>query len=128
MKLILFVLLGIIAFTALLSGLLLVSNPDGSILSLPLSLLEGTPFRNYFLPGMMLAVTVGGINMIAVFLNMQRHAKRYNWAMAGGFVCCAWIITQIILIGSVHWLHITYLMTGLLIILIAYHLKGKWAV
>jgi len=37
-------------------------------------------------------------------------------------------LVQLLLIQAAHWLHFIYLGIGLLIILIAYQLKGKWAV
>lgn len=128
MKTILFVLVAFIGLTATFSGLLMISNPDGGIFNLPLSLLDGTPFKNFMIPGILLTTIVGGINLLAVFFNMQRHVSRYNWALAGGFVICGWIVVQMLLIHAAHWLHFLYLGIGLLIILLAYQLKGKWAV
>ena len=127
MKLILFTLVAFIAITSTLSGLLMISNPDGRILNLTLSLLNGTPFKNFLMPGILLTSLVGSINLLAVFYNIQRHPGRYNWAMAGGIMITGWIIVQMLLIQAAHWLHFIYLGIGLLIILIAYQLKGKWA-
>ena len=128
MKTLLFILITFIAASAILSGLLMMSSPYGEILNLPLSLLEGTPFKDYLIPGLLLTTIVGGTNLLAILYNLQRHANRYNWAMASGIVISGWIITQMILIGTLHWLHFIYLGAGLLIVLIAYQLKGKWAV
>ncbi len=127
MKLLLFILVSFIAVTSTLSGLLMVSKPDGGILNLQLSLLDGTPFKDFLIPGILLTTIVGGVNLLALFYNMQRHANRYNWAMAGGIMISGWIIVQMILIHAAHWLHFLYLGIGVLIILLAYQLKGKWA-
>jgi hypothetical protein len=128
MKTLLLILVSFIAITATLSGLLMITNPGGEIMSMPLSLLQGTPFKDFQIPGILLTVTVGGVNLAAVFYNVQRHNSRYNWAIAGGILISGWIIAQLILIQVVHWLHFIYLGIGLLIVLIAYQLKGKWAV
>ena len=128
MKSILFILVSFIAITSTLSGLLMISNPDGEILNLKVSLLEGTPFKNFLMPGILLTATVGSINLLAVFYNMQRHPDRYNWAIAGGIMISAWIIMHMILIQAIQWLQFLYLGVGILIILLAYQLKGKWAV
>jgi len=128
MKTLLFILISFIAITALLSGIIMVSNPDGSIMNLPLSLLNGTPFKNFTIPGLILAIIVGGVNLVAVFFNLKRHKTRYNWATAGGLVITGWIIVQMFLIGSVHWLHLFYLAIGILIMLLAWQLKGRWMV
>ena len=128
MKSLLFILIAFIAVTSSLSGLLMISSPDGSILNLPPGLLKETPFKNFLLPGILLTVMVGSVNLVAVFYNMQRDPKRYKWATAGGIMITGWIIVQFLLIQSAHWLHFLYLCIGILIILIAYQLKGKWAV
>ena len=128
MKSILFILVSFIAVTALVSGIVMISNPDGSIMNLPLGLLDGTPFRDFKIPGILLAVFVGGTNLFAVFFNLKRHRSRYNWALAGGLVISGWIIIQMILIGTFHWLHVFYLAIGILIMLFSFQLKGKWMV
>ena len=128
MKSLLFFLVSFVAVTSTLSGLIMISNPDGRILNLSLDLLEGTPFKNFMIPGILLTATVGGTNLLAVFYNLQRHPNRYNLAMAGGTMISGWIITQMILIQAVNWLHIVSLVIGIMIILLSYHLKGKWAV
>jgi hypothetical protein len=128
MRTILFILVSFIAVTATLSGLLMISNPGGQIMNLPLGLLKTTPFKDYLIPGILLTVLVGGVNLLAVFYNLQRSPNRYNWAMAGGILIVGWIVVQVILISSLHWLHFIYLIVGVAIVLIAYQLKGKWAV
>ncbi len=128
MKTILFILISFIAVTAILSGLLMISNPNGGLMNLPLNLLDGTPFNNFLIPGILLATIVGGVNLLALFYIMQHHVSRYNWAIAGGIMITGWIVVQMILIHAAHWLHFLYLGIGILIILLAYQLKGKWAV
>ena len=128
MKTILFILISIVAITAFLSGLVMIINPDGSVFNLSPGLLENTPFSNYRIPGLLLALLVGGVNLTALFFIMQRHPGRYNWAIAGSFMISIWILVQLLLIQAAHWLQFIYLGIGVLIILIAYQLKGKWAV
>jgi hypothetical protein len=128
MKTLLFILISFIAVTSTLSGIFMISRPDGEILNLPISLLEGTPFKDFLVPGILLTTIVGGANLLAVFFNMQRNPNRYNWAITGGVTITGWIIAQMILIRTIHWLHFIYLGIGFLIVLIAYQLKGKWAV
>lgn len=125
MKTLLFILLCFVALTATLSGMMMIISPDGSSLSLSLGLLKGSPFRDFQIPGILLAMFVGGSNMVAVFYNMARHRNRYNWALAGGLTISGWIIAQMIIIQTFHWLHIVYLVTGIIIILAAFQLKGK---
>ena len=125
MKSMLFLMISFVGITTLLSGVLMMSIPDGSILGLPLSVLKNTPFEDFKLPGLLLFFFVGSVNMIAVFYNLIKHPKRYNWAIAGGTAIVIWIIIQYLLIQQSMWLDIVYLLCGLIIILTALQLKGK---
>jgi hypothetical protein len=127
MKALLFILISFLAITAFICGLIMVSNPDGKAMGLDSIVLKETPFKNFLVPGMFLTI-VGTVNLIAVFFNIKRHSSRYNWALAGGVMICGWIVVQMILIQIFYWLQFLYLVIGILIILVAYGLKGKWVV
>ncbi len=105
----------------------MISNPDGKALGLALNMLIETPFKDFLIPGIFLTL-VGVINFIATFYNIQRNKNRYTWALAGGLMLCGWIFAQLILIRQISWLQFLYIGIGLLTILTAYQLKGKWAV
>jgi hypothetical protein len=124
LKTLLFILVSIIGITATSSGLMMVSDPGGQALNLPISLLDNSPFNNFFIPGILLTI-IGAINLFAVFYNMQRNPNRYNWTMAGGILISGWIIVQVILIQNFYWLHFAFLVSGILIMLISLQLKGK---
>lgn len=128
MKTLLFILVSFVALTSVISGLIMMSDPEGVILNMSVSLLGGTPFRDFLIPGIILATVVGGVNLLAVAYNMNRHPSRYNWALAGGLMITGWIVVQMLLIQMANWLHFLYLIVGILIILTAYQLKGKWVV
>ncbi len=125
MKSFLFLLISFIALTSTLTGILLMSVPDGVILNLPLSLLKDTPFDNYFIPGLLLTLFIGAPHFIAFYYNLIRHPKMYNYAIAAGMILCIWMITQISIFNGILWADITMILIGLMIVLIAYQLRGK---
>lgn len=127
MKTLLLILVSFVAVTAIPSGLLLVISPGGDIIHLPLSLLNSTPFKSFLLPGIILTFIVGGVNLLAAISLIRGSVNRYNGALAGGIIISGWIVVQVILINAVHWLHFLYFGIGIIIILLAYQLKGKWA-
>jgi uncharacterized BrkB/YihY/UPF0761 family membrane protein len=128
MKTLLLILLLFVSISAIVSGILLIISPDGGILSLPPDLLTDTPFRNFLLPGIILACIVGGTNLFAVYYNLKKHPRRYGWAITGGVVMIGWIVAQITLVRTLNWLQFVYISVGVLVILIAWQLKGKWIV
>lgn len=101
------------------------SVPDGVILNLPLSLLKDTPFKDYFIPGLLLTLLIGGSHFLAVYYNLIRHPRRYNYAIAAGFLLCVWMIAQISVFNGILWADVTMILIGIMIVLIAYQLRGK---
>lgn len=125
MRTLLFILVCFVAITSLVSGILIITHPDGSVMQMSVDLLKTSPFKNFLIPGIVLTVLVGGTNLLAAFFNMQRNANRYNWALAGGIMISGWTVVQMILINTVFWLQFVYLGIGVIIMLIAYQLMGK---
>lgn len=129
MRILIFILLGFVTLTAIGSGLMMIADPSGSALGLPLDLLETTPFANFLFPGILLASLVGGSALLALFFWMDRqHAKAYNWSLASGGILSVWILFQMLLVQWFHWLPLVFLVVGLGIVLGAVQLKKKWLV
>jgi hypothetical protein len=100
MKSFLFVLTSFVAVTSLLSGLLMISNPDGEAFNLSIRLLKGTPFRDFKIPGILLATLVGATNLAASLFIIIRRQKRYVWSLTGGILLCGWVIAEIAMIDT----------------------------
>lgn len=88
-------------------------------------LLKTSPFKTFLIPGIVLTVFVGGSSAVALVLNILKNKRRYEWAIAAGVMTCGWVIVQMVLINIFFWLQFVYLGIGILMILIAYQLKGK---
>lgn len=128
MRVFLLILLVFVGATATVSGLMLMIRPDGALMQMPTAILLTSPFRNFFIPGIVLFALVGLVNGMAACLLIRRHPAQYDWAMVGGVMIGGWIVVQIILIQSLSWLQFIYLGAGLLMVLAARQLKGKWLV
>jgi hypothetical protein len=78
-----------------------------------LSLLNGTPFADYTVPGLILG-TAGIVSLVALALVWL--ASRLTGDFAGAFagaVTAGWIVGEVILLGVVSWpLQALYLVTG----------------
>jgi len=125
LKTILFILISFIAVSTLLIGIILMSVPDGSILQFPMTILKDSPFKDFRLPGFLLFILVGGVNIIAVYYNMISDARRYNWAIAGSVIVILWSLTQYFLLETSFVIDMFYLFLSISIILISMQLKGK---
>ena len=127
MRTLLILLLGFTGLSALISGISMIAAPNDSMQQLPVLLLGPTPFEDLLIPGILLAVVIGGLNMLALFFYIQHYAGRYNLSLAAGLVTSAWIIGQMTIIGAANGLQLLYLAAGVLTILVSLQLKRQAA-
>jgi hypothetical protein len=80
---------------------------------------EGSPFDDYFIPGLVLFVVVGGSFLaaaIAVFAKL--HIAR-TAAFAAGTIVLGWLAVETAMIGYVSWMQPATTIGGLLVLLLA---------
>ena len=98
---------------ALPAGVLMMIFPDGSGLGIPPGLLTGSPFTDYFIPGVFLLLLNGLFQMAGAVLTF----KKSQWAgKAGaclGILLMFWICIQVYFIGLVSFLQPFYFLLGL---------------
>ncbi len=99
--------------TALWGGAELVWRTDGSIIRLPISILKRTPFRDFLIPGLLLAGVVGVANTVAGVVALRRHVLANRAAFVSGGILVTWIVVEMLLLQGVHWLHAVCLLLGL---------------
>ncbi|MBS1773779.1 MAG: DUF998 domain-containing protein [Bacteroidetes bacterium] len=111
-RIILLTVLGYEGLGALLGGCLLVAEPDGQLMDMPVDLMHGA-FSNFLIPGIIL-FALGVLNVVAFFAVLRRTQS--DWLMAGlamgGLNIWFWI--EIAILQVIHWLH---LMWGLPVII-----------
>jgi hypothetical protein len=74
-------------------GISLMAGPHGEIMHMPVSYLQGSPFPDYLIPGLLLALVLGVLPLVA-FVGLLR---RRTWAWFAAFtVGCGLIIFEIV--------------------------------
>ena len=84
---------------AIAGGLALIAGPHGEIIPLPLSLLAGSPFADYLVPGAILFTILGLGPLGAAILAWRRHPAAPFLAFAVGCALLIWLAVQIATIG-----------------------------
>ena len=101
-----------IGLGALVGGFMLMKDPSGSALGVPLSFLEASPFPDFLIPGIFL-LTVNGVgSMIGAGLSFTRRRYAQEIAIVLGAILVAWIVIQVVIIRSFSWMHILYFILG----------------
>ena len=107
--------------SAIAGGIALVGDPSGGNLPIPLSLLEGSPFDDYLIPGLILLVVLGICPMVVLFGLWTRQYWGWISALLVGLALMGWIVVQVIIIGysSQPPLQLIYGLLGVVIVILA---------
>lgn len=101
-----------IGLGALGGGFMLVKDPSGSELGLPISLLEGSLFPDFLIPGIFLLAVNGIGSLIGAGLSFTGRRYAQEIAIFLGAILVAWILIQVVIISSFNWLHVLYFILG----------------
>jgi hypothetical protein len=123
----LYILVCLVAISATLFSMLWLYSPDILILQLLPGMQGSVTYKDFIIPAVAISGVIGVVHLLAIFHLLQGDAKGYNYALAGGILLMLWMVLQMMILGSAHWLHFIYLFVGLLTCLVAWQLKGKWA-
>jgi hypothetical protein len=110
--------LGLLAFLglgALAGGVALVAKPDGSVMHLPLSYLEGSPFPDFLVPGLILGGLFGVGSYVVAWLGWRNTRPAPFLAFAIGCAMMIWIVVELAIIKDLSFLHPLFFCVGLAI-------------
>jgi hypothetical protein len=106
------VLLGI---GATAGGIALVVKPDGSVMHMPLSYLDGSLFADYLVPGLILGGLFGVGSLVVAAMGLLRLRVAPFLAFVIGCGQMIWIAVQLTIIDEFSFLHPTMFGVGLVI-------------
>jgi disulfide bond formation protein DsbB len=99
---------------AVAGGWVLLTDPSGAGMGFRTAQLAGSPFPNYFIPGLILFGVNGVGSLIGAAMSFRRQRHAGVVAMALGVIMMAWLGIQVMVIGAVHWLQPFMFGAGLL--------------
>lgn len=126
-------LLGFIAIGALYGGIAILASPDGTLLKLPDGLLEGSVFKNFLVPGIILLTVFGVFPLFTIYCLLKKpewkffekfnllpdHHFSWTFAIYAGIGQIIWINIQTLIINQVYFLHTMLSSIGILIVCLA---------
>ncbi|KKM64938.1 hypothetical protein LCGC14_1496320 [marine sediment metagenome] len=125
--------LAFLGLGAIGGGTALIISPNGNLMGMPLSMLKISPFKSFFIPGIILLSILGIAPMLLIIalLNQpsSRFAERFNffvdmhWSWTFSiYIAIAligWLQIQMMMLNSVSWLHTFYMLLAVAIIFVA---------
>src|SRR5512138_705110 len=107
------------SISTILGGIALLAN----IISMPVELLQGSPFQDYTLPGLALSLLAGGSALFAIILLFRRSKFSILFSTTAGVVMMFFEFVEVLVIGSpagiARTLQIVYFGTGTAIVVAA---------
>ncbi|OQP63824.1 hypothetical protein A3860_23075 [Niastella vici] len=127
MRTLLIILLAFTGLTSTFIGLLLIAYPVLTVYDLPIDFFQPAHSKIFVVPGVIFIIT--GSTNLAALLNSKQHSRtQYSWSLVSGLLMITWVVIHSIILQAMPWLYLTYLICSLLIVLLSWQLKGKWAV
>jgi hypothetical protein len=91
--------------------------------SVPTSWLDGSVFRSYFVPGLVLFAIVGGCCLFAGIAVFKKRPSAPKAAILSALLIFVWLGFQVSIIGFVSWMQPVTAIIGLLIFMVALAVK-----
>lgn len=105
-----------VGFTAAAGGGLLLADPSGAHLSMPTSLLDGSPFADFLVPGVLLAFAVAGSAFVAAYADLARVHWADKAARVAALVLLGWMVGELVFVGEFVALQALYVVLGGLVL------------
>ena len=106
--------------SALAGGFGLMGDPSGQSLQMDASMLAGSPFESFLIPGIVLFTVNGMGNATGAILSLTRYRHAARVAALFGLILMIWIISQVAWMGYLSFLQPLYFTTGLIQLLAGY--------
>jgi hypothetical protein len=85
----------------------------------PVEWLKGSPFHNYFIPGLFLFIVIGGLALITAIAVFSRHRMACKAAFFCGIIILLWLAVQVAIIGYISWLQPTTAIASIVILILS---------
>lgn len=116
---------GLIAISAITGGLAILAGAE----DFPLAWLEGSIFKSYTIPALILTIIVGGSALIATILYVKKHRLANKALIAAGAILMGQIIGEIIILNQEPpvptGIEIFYFVLGLIVLILGAYFDRK---
>jgi hypothetical protein len=103
--------------SGLAGGYGLTADPSGAGVQMPIYLLDGSPFHNFLIPGLVLLVFIGISSLVVAYLAIKKDRRYPLLLIYQGITVWIWLIVEIMVIGTLDALQLVYAIVGLILVL-----------
>jgi len=127
------ILLALLGLGAIVGGGALIISPSGELISMPLSLLDKSPFDSYLIPGIILFLVLGLAPLMLIIALWNKTESKlaeqmnifndmhwsWTYTIYIAFALIIWIQLEMEFLNEVYWLHTFYMFLAIVIIFTA---------
>lgn len=110
---------------AVVGGWILMIDPSGTQMQLPLDYLKHIPFKDYFIPGLILFVANGLLSFVVLIATVAKGRFYTQMLIVQGAILSGWIMIQILMVQDVYYLHYLMGSVGLALMGLGFVLSNK---
>jgi hypothetical protein len=99
LRIVIGLLTGFIALTAIGGGIALLVGAEAN--RFPIEWLEGTPFKDYTIPALLLAIAVGGSSLGACVTTMTGRKVGTPASMLAGLIMMGYVVVEVLILKQV---------------------------
>jgi len=121
------ILLFILGISALFGSWGLISDPSGKSIQIPIKVLDGTPFNDFLIPGILLLFANGFLSLTVAILTIKK-IRHYPWfIILQGCVLLGWLTAELIFNIEMFYpiMHYPFYTIGILLIVIGIIIEKK---
>lgn len=124
-RVLIIILLAINGIGAVFGGGSLIADPTGQSLGMSIDMLQHSPFKDFFIPGLILFGLLGIGSLVVCVIVVLRMNGYALWTIFIGFVLSLWIAIQILMLQDVHYLHIIFGCIGIMLVILGILERNK---
>lgn len=111
--------------SAVFGGYVLIDDPTGGGMQMPVELMKTGPFKDYLIPGIYLFSVLGVGSLVVLFMVIFHTRYHAQAVLLEGLATIAWIVTQMIVVQDIVMLQIVYLSVGAVLVLCSLSLSNS---
>ena len=115
----------VLGVAAVGAGQAFVRDPSGAALGMTTDWLNDSLFADFRVPGLFLAIVIGGANLLTAVLLWRRHPESPLASLGTGLLLVTWVAIQTAIIGFRHWSQGIWWMTFVTVTVLAARLVGQ---
>jgi hypothetical protein len=110
------ILLFFLGLSALPTAIVIISDPSGNNIGMPLDLLDHTPFQDFLIPAILLGLFNGVMSLLIAILVLRKHSLQSWMIIFQGATLAVWLTVEVFMKIYYTYLTLPYYVVAILLL------------